>query len=193
MGDCIGLPLNYPEHVNSMILYATYAADYPHPVYTLIADKQWNQNEITYLKFKCGHGSNGYIVIFTLLLATVFALPQVQPERQREIKILRQSQDISPDGTYQWLYETENGIAAQEQGGLKTIGNEQGTAAQGSFQYTSPEGIPIALTYVADENGFQPQGSHLPTPPPIPAQIVRALEWIAANPEPQLKGQQIFK
>lgn len=84
-------------------------------------------------------------------------------------------------------YETENGISAQEQGGLKAIGPSAGTAAQGAFQYTSPEGIPIAVSYVADENGFQPQGAHLPTPPPIPPQIARALQWIAAHPEPQLR------
>ena len=81
-------------------------------------------------------------------------------------------------------YETANGIAAQEQGGLKQQGSaEPSIAAQGSFSYTSPEGQPISVSYVADENGFQPQGAHLPTPPPIPPAILRALEWIAAHPE----------
>ncbi|ENN76241.1 hypothetical protein YQE_07207, partial [Dendroctonus ponderosae] len=36
----------------------------------------------------------------------------------------------------------------------------------GSFFYHSPEGLPIHLEYIADENGFQPHGAHLPTPPP---------------------------
>ncbi|KAJ8954434.1 hypothetical protein NQ318_011110 [Aromia moschata] len=134
--------------------------------------------------------------VFFALLGAALALPQVPqhtPTALREIRILRQDQDINPDGSYQWLYETENGISAQEQGVQKAIGNDYGTAAQGSFQYTSPEGIPIALSYVADENGFQPQGAHLPTPPPIPPQILRALEWIAAHPEPQLKSEQRFR
>jgi hypothetical protein len=39
--------------------------------------------------------------------------------------------------------------------------------SRGSYSYISPEGIPITVNYVADdEGGFQPQGDHLPTPPP---------------------------
>src|SRR5207245_1424952 len=45
----------------------------------------------------------------------------------------------------------------------------------GSVSYTSPEGIPINLTWVADENGFRASGAHLPTPPPIPAEIAASL------------------
>lgn len=52
-------------------------------------------------------------------------------------------------------YETGNGIAAQEQGSLKNAGpnGEPAIAAQGSFGYTSLEGVPISLSYIADENG----------------------------------------
>lgn len=65
---------------------------------------------------------------------------------------------------------------------------------QGSFQYTADDGTPISLTYIADENGFQPQGAHLPTPPPIPPAIQRSLDFLAANPQPEdqaeIVGQQ---
>lgn len=60
--------------------------------------------------------------------------------------VLRSTSDIHPDGHYEAAYETGNGIVAQEAG----IG---GKTAQGSYSYTSPEGIPISVQYVADENG----------------------------------------
>lgn len=86
-------------------------------------------------------------------------------------------------------FETGNGIVAQEQGQLKNAGSDnEAEEVQGSVQYTAPDGTPISLNYLANEDGFQPQGDHLPTPPPIPAAIQRALEWIAAHPEPEQGG-----
>lgn len=74
-------------------------------------------------------------------------------------KILRQSSDISPDGNYQYLYETDNGINVQEQGHPKELGGnppQQAEQVQGQFSYTAPDGTPIQLSYTADENGFHP-------------------------------------
>lgn len=57
-------------------------------------------------------------------------------------------------------------------------------SAQGSYSFTSPEGELVQVTYVADENGFRPQGTHIPTPPPIPDAIQRAIDYILAHPSP---------
>ncbi|KAJ8931381.1 hypothetical protein NQ314_015712 [Rhamnusium bicolor] len=56
-----------------------------------------------------------------------------------------------------------------------------GTQARGGFSYTAPDGQQIEIQYSADENGFQPQGAHLPTPPPIPEEIQKAIEQNLAD------------
>ncbi|XP_059059955.1 larval cuticle protein LCP-22-like [Achroia grisella] len=102
----------------------------------------------------------------------------------RSASILRSESDISPDGSYNYVYETDNGIAAQAQGTPRNFGGNPPVApdvAQGSFSWTSPEGQVVSITYVADENGYQPQGDAIPTPPPLPPQIARALDYIARN------------
>lgn len=89
--------------------------------------------------------------------------------------------------TYQfeqcYSFESGNGIQAQEEGILKQAPEGPGAAAQGSYSYTAPDGQVIQMSYVSDENGFQPVGNAIPTPPPIPAAILRALEYNAAHPE----------
>ncbi|KAK9512451.1 hypothetical protein O3M35_000882 [Rhynocoris fuscipes] len=82
------------------------------------------------------------------------------------------------DGSYSFSYETGNGIKAQESGRQSSAAGPEGpgTAAQGSFSYTGPDGVQYTITYTADENGFQAQGAHLPTPPPIPPEILASLQ-----------------
>ncbi|XP_021932411.1 endocuticle structural glycoprotein SgAbd-2-like [Zootermopsis nevadensis] len=120
-----------------------------------------------------------------LVIAT--AAPQYFADtsvQNKPIPILRQENEVNIDGSYKYSFETGNGIAVEEAGFLKNAGNPETEAqvAQGSASYTSPEGQQIKLTYVADENGFQPQGAHLPTPPPIPEPIQRALQYLATLP-----------
>lgn len=106
-------------------------------------------------------------------------------EEPHPIAIVRQSVDgPNPDGTYSYSYETENGIQAQEDGHLNHVSDDEAALeARGSFSYTDNEGNTYQVTYVANENGFQPEGAHLPTPPPVPELIQRALQYIAEHPE----------
>ncbi|KAI4465719.1 cuticle protein [Holotrichia oblita] len=120
------------------------------------------------------------------IICTVFAASLAAPQQSNTepVPILRQEQEVNHDGSYKWSYETGNGIAAEEQGFLKNAGqpDDEIQVAQGQFHYTDPDGQLIQLSYIADENGFQPQGDHIPTPPPIPAAIQRALELLATLP-----------
>ncbi|XP_022119545.2 cuticle protein 3-like [Pieris rapae] len=77
---------------------------------------------------------------------------------------------------YHYAYGTENGIKAQEVGQVS-----KGTQAEGAFSYTGDDGLTYTVTYTADENGFRPQGAHLPTPPPIPEAILKSLEQNAKD------------
>ncbi|KAJ2948711.1 hypothetical protein O0L34_g7967 [Tuta absoluta] len=103
-----------------------------------------------------------------------------RPERpqaagDRSAAILRL--DNQNDGeTYAYAYETSNGISAEENGVAV-----DGVKAQGGYSYTGDDGQVYSIRYTADENGFVPVGDHLPTPPPIPEEILKALEQNAQD------------
>jgi hypothetical protein len=49
--------------------------------------------------------------------------------------------------------------------GKESYESGAGNTNKGASYYISPEGQKITLTWVADENGFQPKGDHLPVAP----------------------------
>ncbi|KAL1455376.1 hypothetical protein WDU94_009475 [Cyamophila willieti] len=102
--------------------------------------------------------------------------PQAYPTQDKFIPIVRYENNPPVNGAYSFNFETGNGIQVQEQGQLKNAGGpEPAVASQGASAYTSPEGLPIQLQWYADETGYHPSGAHLPTPPPIPEEIARAI------------------
>ncbi|XP_026738219.1 cuticle protein 2-like, partial [Trichoplusia ni] len=46
----------------------------------------------------------------------------------------------------------------------------------GSYSYIGDDGVTYTVTYTADENGYRAEGAHLPTPPPIPEEILKSLQ-----------------
>ncbi|XP_075162628.1 pupal cuticle protein Edg-78E-like [Haematobia irritans] len=84
--------------------------------------------------------------------------------------------NIDHNGNYNYVYETSNGITAEEKG-------TGGQNAKGGFAYYSREGDLVQMKYKADEYGFHPEGDLLPTPPPIPAAILRSIEYIQTHPQ----------
>lgn len=54
-------------------------------------------------------------------------------------------------------------MSRQEQAELKNVGTEnEAIAVRGSISWIAPDGQTYTLNYIADENGFQPEGEHLP-------------------------------
>lgn len=99
-----------------------------------------------------------------------------KPDKKAVIKTFERSSDI--DGNYQYQYESSNGISSNE-------GGVAGQIVQGSTTWIAKNGEPLAISFVADENGYRPTGFHLPTPPPIPPAIQRALDHLATKkPDP---------
>ncbi|XP_035786044.1 endocuticle structural glycoprotein SgAbd-2-like [Anopheles albimanus] len=105
----------------------------------------------------------------------------------KPIPIVHSESISNHDGSYKFGYESANGIAAQEQGFVKNGGSKdhEVQVAHGSFSYTDPHGHPVSVSYVADENGFQAKGSHIPTPPPVPKELIDAYAKAASQPQQQ--------
>ena len=67
-----------------------------------------------------------------------------------------------------YSYALSDGSEAQAQGQLKNIGKDEAAiVVKGSYSFVADDGQHYTVNYVADENGFQPQGAHLPVAPVV--------------------------
>ncbi|KAG5877067.1 hypothetical protein JTB14_014550 [Gonioctena quinquepunctata] len=129
------------------------------------------------------------LIILSLAFAAVSCAPALEPTREPIAIVKYDNEGVNPDGSYQWLYETGNGISAQERGQVKVGAKPEEAELEvaGSYEYTKEDGSKVQVSYISNKDGFQPQGDILPTPHPIPEAIQRALEWIAAHPQQEEK------
>ncbi|XP_072396597.1 uncharacterized protein [Diabrotica undecimpunctata] len=81
-----------------------------------------------------------------------------------QYKIIRKSEEVLEDG-YHYVYETENGISAEEEGHLVERGTEhEHMFVKGFYTYPGPDGVKYTVEYTSDGvNGFVPVGAHIPT------------------------------
>merc|ERR1712105_270366 len=110
--------------------------------------------------------------------------PQSYQEQGSQVAIVKQAQEHdTAQQKYSYSFEADNGIAVSESGNQKEIGptvEDIGTVARGSYSYPAPDGNRYTVNWVADENGFQPTGAHLPTPPPTPPHVIQLLNDLRA-------------
>lgn len=65
-----------------------------------------------------------------------------------------------------YRYETSDGVSRSEEAQLKNVGTEnEALVVRGTVTWVAADGQTYTLNYVADENGFQPEGAHLPKGP----------------------------
>ncbi|XP_015592073.1 larval cuticle protein 65Ag1 [Cephus cinctus] len=101
------------------------------------------------------------IIAFVALVVVAFAAPQ----GQSDVVVVNEDplDNIGIDG-YKYGYELSNGESKQESAQVKNVGTEnEAIQVTGSFSWIDPvTGQKFQVDYVADENGFQPQGAHIP-------------------------------
>ncbi|XP_031616480.1 flexible cuticle protein 12-like [Contarinia nasturtii] len=103
------------------------------------------------------------IIVFTVLIAVAVAVPV--EEDHAAVIVKSQNTNIGVDN-WKWLSETSNGITQQESGNIGSA--QEGISVRGSFTYVDPNTKQqYTVTYIADKNGFQPKGEHLPVAPAV--------------------------
>ncbi|XP_059616146.1 flexible cuticle protein 12-like [Phlebotomus argentipes] len=102
------------------------------------------------------------IIILAVVVAFALGAPQAVDD-SRNAQILRYETDnIGVDG-YRYAFETSDGISRQEEAELKNVGTEnEAISVRGSYSWVAPDGQTYTINFVADENGYQPEGAHLP-------------------------------
>lgn len=115
-------------------------------------------------------------VTISVIILNIFTFARTQVTMKSSLTpgIVRQIFDISPDGTYNYAFQTENEIYAEERGYLD---DEKNAVKQGQYQYTAPSGEIVRTIYTADKDGFHPQGAHFPTVPPLPSGSFSFNNW----------------
>ncbi|KAK4304190.1 hypothetical protein Pmani_023824 [Petrolisthes manimaculis] len=88
------------------------------------------------------------------------------------VELLRDERVDSGNGNFNFAIEADNGVAMAVEG---SPGVEGGVSMSGSYRFVLGDGSVAEVTFIADENGFQPQSDLLPTPHPLPAHVYELL------------------
>ncbi|XP_068630305.1 endocuticle structural glycoprotein SgAbd-5-like [Battus philenor] len=80
------------------------------------------------------------------------------PQSPQDVQIVRYESNNAGLDAYSFAWELSDGSSHEEQGQLKNQGTDnEGIAVQGRYGWVGPDGVNYVVTYIADENGFQPQ------------------------------------
>ncbi|XP_037093489.1 cuticle protein CP14.6-like [Pollicipes pollicipes] len=97
--------------------------------------------------------------VLLLAAAALVCSAAVLPE-DRASTIVRTTDRRATDGGYDFGFETSNGMAVQQSGVIDPATGA--LSVYGVYEYLDPAtGQVFRVQYIADENGFQPQGEHL--------------------------------
>ncbi|XP_034476709.1 larval cuticle protein 4-like [Drosophila innubila] len=107
-----------------------------------------------------------------LMICAIIGLAAAFPSDH--VEVIEEKNDVRADGA--------TVVLKQNDGTEETRDIDEHGVIHGTSSWVSPEGEHIKFTYVADENGYQPQGDVIPTPPPTPELILKALAYLESHP-----------
>uniref|UniRef100_A0A1I8NUR0 Uncharacterized protein n=1 Tax=Stomoxys calcitrans TaxID=35570 RepID=A0A1I8NUR0_STOCA len=97
-----------------------------------------------------------FVIVFVALFALALAADP------KDAETLRYDANVEPE-RYDFNVATSDGKNFQEQGEIENLGSEdEAIAVKGSYSYVGDDGQTYTVNYIADKNGFQPQGAHIP-------------------------------
>ncbi|KAJ3653976.1 hypothetical protein Zmor_013194 [Zophobas morio] len=116
--------------------------------------------------------SHKYIFVLSVLLSSALSY-----DGSKDAKILDYQLEHTPSGHYFFRFESSDGTVREEEGNVLDENVENSPViVKGSYSYTDETGKVYTVRYIADENGFHPEGDHIKVPPyvvnPNPVNVV---------------------
>nr|CAD7600021.1 unnamed protein product [Timema genevievae] len=97
-----------------------------------------------------------------VVIAAILAVSTARPQSPKDAVVETQSFDNIGTGPFNWAFRSNDGVDRQESGLLKNVNSANPSlSVSGTYTYVV-DGKTISVSYVADENGFQPKGAHIP-------------------------------
>ncbi|KPJ11363.1 Endocuticle structural glycoprotein ABD-5 [Papilio machaon] len=100
------------------------------------------------------------IVALCLLVSIALAAPPpvYRGTDSQNADILRFENDNTGTGSYNYAYEQTDGTKQEQEGKLVNVGLEdEHLVVKGRFTFIGDDGVTYVVTYIADENGYQPE------------------------------------
>ncbi|XP_038222108.1 putative uncharacterized protein DDB_G0282133 [Zerene cesonia] len=137
----------------------------------MILTSEIQRNDITdHLK---SHSNSAYSQI-----PNIFFSSTTEPA----IPILRLSNEMDLDGSFSYEALGADQTHYVQHSRMENMGTDkEEQVVEGSYSYVGDNGQTYTVHYVADSNGYRASGEHLPSPPPIPEIIQRAVQYNLAE------------
>ncbi|EFA03332.2 flexible cuticle protein 12 [Tribolium castaneum] len=99
----------------------------------------------------------------TLIMCAILGIATARPQNPQDAYITRYDNDNAGLGGYSFGVETSDGFRHDQTGEIVNPGAEdESLVVRGSYSYVGPDGVVYTVEYIADENGYQPAGAHIP-------------------------------